>query len=169
MPLTLRAATRADIPMLRLWDEQPHVIESDPNDDWDWENQIDAGLAGFTHLIAEEDGRAVGFVQLLDPHVDPTRYWGETGAGYRAIDIWIGLPADLGRGLGTRMMDQAMALCFSAPEVHTVLIDPLVSNTDAIRFYRRLGFRHVEDRTFGADRCAVHAITRQQWLQGTHP
>ncbi len=33
-PINLRPATIADTTLLQHWDEQPHVIESDPNDDW---------------------------------------------------------------------------------------------------------------------------------------
>ncbi len=32
-PLALRPATLADAPLLRRWDEQPHLIASDLNDD----------------------------------------------------------------------------------------------------------------------------------------
>ena len=32
--LTLRPATLADAPLLRRWDEEPHIVASDPNDDW---------------------------------------------------------------------------------------------------------------------------------------
>jgi hypothetical protein len=32
--INLRHATSADLQLLRHWDEQPHVIFSDPNDDW---------------------------------------------------------------------------------------------------------------------------------------
>lgn len=34
MTIRLRPATPADVPLLRRWDEQPHVVSSDPNDDW---------------------------------------------------------------------------------------------------------------------------------------
>ena len=33
----LRPATPGDLELLRHWDEQPHVLASDPNDDWGWE------------------------------------------------------------------------------------------------------------------------------------
>jgi ribosomal protein S18 acetylase RimI-like enzyme len=62
----------------------------------------------------------------------------------RAIDIWIGEAADLGRGYGTRMMRHALERCFADPAVKAVLIDPLASNTRARRFYERLGFRCIE-------------------------
>lgn len=32
--ITLRPATADDAPLLRHWDEQPHVLAADPNDDW---------------------------------------------------------------------------------------------------------------------------------------
>ena len=44
-----------------------------------------------------------------------------------------------------------------------ILIDPLESNERAIRFYRRLGFRFVENRRFGLDDTAVHRLERADW------
>lgn len=35
--MNLRAATLADVELLRHWDEQAHVIASDPNSDGAWE------------------------------------------------------------------------------------------------------------------------------------
>jgi GNAT superfamily N-acetyltransferase len=45
--------------------------------------------------------------------------------------------------------------------VTAILLDPLAGNERAQRFYRRLGFRHVEDRWFDSDRCAVHRLDRR--------
>jgi hypothetical protein len=36
----LRPATPADLHLLRSWNEQAHVIASDPNDDWGWEVEL---------------------------------------------------------------------------------------------------------------------------------
>ena len=36
----LRPAGPADLERLRRWDEQPHVVASDPNDDWGWETEL---------------------------------------------------------------------------------------------------------------------------------
>ncbi len=41
MRINLRLATLADLDLLRHWDEQPHVVDSDPNDDWGWEVELD--------------------------------------------------------------------------------------------------------------------------------
>ena len=150
--------------MLKAWDEEPHVQFSDPKDGggsgWDWEDQIEAGWAGFEELIAELNGVPFGFVQIMDPERDPFDYWPEKDPGFRAIDLWIGPAEHLGKGYGTQMMRLALARCFAEPSVHTVLIDPLQRNERAIRFYRRIGFSFLETRVFGDDVCDVHRITR---------
>jgi aminoglycoside 6'-N-acetyltransferase len=159
--MRLRPATLADVPLLRHWDTQPHVVAADPNDDWQWEVELARTPAWRESLIAEVDGRLIGFLEIIDPQLEETHYWGPCGPGLRAIDIWIGAAADLGRGHGTVMMDLAIERCFADPGVHAILLDPLVSNERAQRFYRRLGFRAVGDRWFGADHCTVHRLDRR--------
>lgn len=161
--LRLRPAVPADAPRLRHWDRQPHVIACNPNDDWDWERELPRRPDWRELLIAELDGRPVGFLQIIDPAREETRYWGDVPPDLRAIDVWIGEASDLGRGLGTRMMHAALARCFADPAVSAVLVDPLANNTRAHRFYERLGFRWVERRRFGVDDCFVYRLTREDW------
>lgn len=112
-------------------------------------------------MIAEEDGRPVGFVQLIDARNEESHPWGDDVApGVWAIDIWIGAPDDRGRGLGREMMVQALARCFDGHGASEVWIDPLASNEGAIRFYERLGFEFVEERYFGDDHCRVYRFAR---------
>ena len=161
--VALRPATIADLPLLRHWDEQPHVVASDPNDDWEWETELARSPDWREQLIAEVDARPVGFLQIIDPSREESRYWGEVPAGVRAVDIWIGDDGDLGRGYGTRMMQLALERCFRDPEVTAVIIDPLAENVRAHRFYERLGFRFVEPRRFGEDDCFVYRLERVEW------
>lgn len=161
--LILREATIEDLHTLKYWDEQPHVIESGQDDDWNWEVELLKKHSWREFLIAELNGTPIGFVQIIDPAPEETHYWGEIAKGYRAIDIWIGDLTNLGKGYGSVMMQQALGRCFHNEEVHTVLIDPLSSNVRAIRFYERLGFIFIEDRRFGEDDCKVYAITRTAW------
>jgi aminoglycoside 6'-N-acetyltransferase len=158
--MNLRPATPADLELLRRWDEQAHVIASDPNDDWAWETELGRSPDWREQLIAEVDGRPVGFVQIIDPRREESHYWGDVPEYLRAIDLWIGEEADLGKGYGTRTMELALARCFAEPSVSAVLIDPLASNTRAHRFYERLGFRFVERRHFGDDDCFVYRLDR---------
>lgn len=154
-------ATAGDLTLLRHWDSQPHVIASNPNDDWEWEVELDRRPDWREQLIAEIGGRPIGFGQIIDPAREESRYWSEVPQRLRAIDIWIGEEADLGRGYGTEMMARALALCFSDPAVEAVRIDPLAGNTRANRFYERFGFRFVERRRFGQDDCFVYRLERR--------
>jgi aminoglycoside 6'-N-acetyltransferase len=161
--MSLRPAAPADLALLRRWDEQPHVMASDPNDDWGWEVELGRSLDWREQLIAEVDGRPVGFIQIIDPAREDSRYWGDVPANLRAIDLWIGDAADLGKGYGTRMMRLALDRCFAEPAVSAVLVDPLAANVRAHRLYERLGFRFVERRRFGADDCCVYRLERSDY------
>jgi aminoglycoside 6'-N-acetyltransferase len=71
--MNLRSATPADLDLLRHWDEQPHVTASDPNDDWGWEVELERNPEWREQLIAEIDGRPIGFIQIIDPLASNTR------------------------------------------------------------------------------------------------
>jgi aminoglycoside 6'-N-acetyltransferase len=164
--LQLRPATLADLPFLRLWDEQPHVMDSDPDDEWDWEAELQHEPDWRLQLVAELDGRPIGMVQIIDPAREISHYWGDVPDNLRAIDIWIGMAEDLGKGHGTEMMRQALRICFAEPAVTAVLIDPLASNVAAHRFYERLGFRFVEKRRFNDEDCFVYRLERADFVPG---
>jgi aminoglycoside 6'-N-acetyltransferase len=161
--MRLRPATIDDLALLRHWDEQPHVIESDPNDDWNWEVELTRSPPWREQLVAEVDRRPIGFVQIIDPELEESHYWGDVPANLRAIDIWIGEADDLGKGYGTEIMRLACERCFAPLEVEAILIDPLASNVRAHRFYERLGFRFVERRWFGEDDCFVYRLDRERF------
>ena len=160
----LRPATAADVELLSYWDAQPHVVAATGDDDTaDWAEEIALADETFAIWVAEEDGRPVGVVQVIDPARERTHYWGDCEPDLRAIDIWIGEAADLGRGLGAQMMGLALDGCFADPAVAAVLIDPLASNVRAQRFYARLGFTVVGPRRFGTDDCVVMRLEREAW------
>lgn len=157
--VTLRRALPADLALLRRWDEQPHV-GADPDDAWAWEQELHEDPDWRAQLIVEVDGRPVGFVQVIDPAREPTRYWGDVPAGLRALDVWIGEAEDLGQGYGTRALELVLERCFADPYVTAALVDPLATNVRAHRFYERLGFRFVEARRLGRAECSVYRIER---------
>lgn len=136
----LRPANPDDLQLLRRWDEQPHIVAAKANDDWGWEVELARRPDWREQLIAEIDGRPVGFVQIIDPAREDSHYWGDVPANLRAVDLWIGEEA----------------------KVEAVLVDPLAANTRAHRFYERLGFRFVERRRFGADDCFVYRLDRAE-------
>lgn len=157
----LRPATPADVAVLRQWDADPGVRDALIDPDWRWETEIHRHPPWREWLIAEAEGRPIGFIQIIDPENEESRYWGCMDAGHRAIDIWIGDASARNRGYGAQMMAQAVERCFADPTVHTILIDPLATNARAHRFYERLGFEFVVERTFGEDLCRVYRLTRR--------
>jgi aminoglycoside 6'-N-acetyltransferase len=162
--MRLRAARPSDLDLLRSWDAKPHVIAATGDDgSFDWEAELPRQPEWRELLIAEAEGRPIGVLQIIDPAEEETHYWGEVAPDLRAIDIWIGEEADLGRGYGTAMMRLALERCFAEASVSAVLIDPLASNERAHRFYERLGFERIERRRFGPDDCYVYRLDRQAW------
>ncbi len=161
--ITLRKATIQDLTILQYWDKQAHVIAADPNDDWNWAVELQRDPRWREQLIAELDGRPIGFIQIIDPHLEESHYWGSIEINKRAIDVWIGEQDDLGKGYGTQMMQLVLVQCFDNQSVTEVLVDPLASNRRAIHFYEKIGFQFVEKRRFGEDDCAVYTITRTNW------
>jgi len=164
MNIQFRPATLNDLLLLQHWDKQTHVLEAS-DDDWDWENELSKNPDWREQLIAELDGRAIGFIQIIDPALEESHYWGDVSENLRAIDIWIGEKEDLGKGYGTIMMQLAFERCFALSEITAILIDPLESNIKAHRFYERLGFQFIEKRNFDGDDCLVYQLDRYIWEQ----
>lgn len=161
--IILRDATIDDLKLLAYWDRQDHIMASDPNSDWNWEVELARSPAWREQLIAMVNGIAIGFVQIIDPAKEDSRYWGEAPGNLRAIDIWIGEKENLGKGYGTQMMRLALQRCFMQREITSVLIDPLETNLRAHKFYEGLGFKFLEKRIFGEDACLVFKMDRSDW------
>ena len=169
--VTLRRATQEDAVWLDRWDTDADVIACSSDDpdatiafqDTEWAEELAAQDEYSQWFIGELDGRPIGAMQICDPQLETTHYWGEIAPNLRAIDIWIGDKVDLGKGYGRRIMDLVLTRCFADPTVEAVLIDPLAGNVGAHRFYERLGFRFVERRRFGADDCFVYRLDRASY------
>jgi aminoglycoside 6'-N-acetyltransferase len=155
--VVLRRAVVADAALLRRWDRDPGVIAATTDDpgaevafeNTDWAQEIAGDCDANYHVIAEVDGRPIGAVRICDPHREHTHFWGDIGPGLRALDIWIGDAADRGCGFGTEMMYLAHDLCFADDAVTAIVLDPLESNAEARRFYRRLGYVDAGMHVFG--------------------
>ncbi len=159
--LNFRLATLADAELLKYWDTKQHVIDCDPDgDDWNWETELGRSLFWRKQVIAEINKRPIGIIQIIDPYHEETNYWGEIEQNKRAIDIWIGEEENLNRGYGTLMMEWAIKTCFSEPNVDAIMIDPIKSNTKAHRFYKRLGFKFIEERIFDQTICFIYELKK---------
>jgi aminoglycoside 6'-N-acetyltransferase len=154
----LRLMRVDDVALLARWDDDPDVAAAlgGRGADWyDWPAELVRDVPWRELLIAEEDGRPIGFVQLIDAGEEESHYWGDVEPGTWALDIWIGSPGDRGRGLGAEAMRAALARVFKQHGADAVVIDPKVTNRRAIAFYGRLGFEPVGQREFNGDSCLV--------------
>jgi aminoglycoside 6'-N-acetyltransferase len=152
-----------DVAVLARWDDDPDVAAAigGRGADWyDWPAELVRDVPWRELLIAEEDGRPIGFMQLLDAGEEESHYCGDVEPGTWALDIWIGSPDDRGRGLGAQAMELALQRVFDQHGAEMVMIDPVVDNRRAIAFYERLGFQHVGNRTFGDEECSVMRLMR---------
>jgi aminoglycoside 6'-N-acetyltransferase len=161
----LRPMRVEDVGLLARWDEDPDVAAAlgGRSEDWyDWPAELARDVPWRELLIAEEHGRPIGFVQLIDAVEEESHYWGDVDPGTWALDIWVGSPNDRGRGLGTQVMRAAVARVFEHDGATAVVIDPQVTNRRAIEFYRRLGFESVGVRDFDGDHCLVMHVMRER-------
>ena len=152
-----------DVALLVRWDDDPDVAAAigGRGAEWyDWSAELVRDVPWRELLIAEEDGRPIGFVQLTDASEEESHYWGDIEPGTWAIDIWIGSPDDRGRGLGAEAVTLALRCVFDQHGAAMVVIDPAVDNRRAIAFYERLGFERVGVREFGDDECLVMRLLR---------
>lgn len=152
-----------DIGLIHLWDDDEGVAAGlgGRAGDWhDWPAELVRNVPWREFLIAQQDGRPVGFVQLMDAAEEESHYWGEVEPGTWAIDAWIGSPHDRGRGVGSQMMRQAVERCFHHHRATSILIDPLTTNRRAIAFYERLGFQAVGEHELDGDLCFVMRLDR---------
>ena len=158
---TLRCAHADDRALLHAWNSQAHV--ADAAGIWDWDAELEGlrdGVAPWRELfIYEAQGRPLGFVQILDPELEPTRYWGDL-CHARALDLWIGPEDQLRRGHGSKLLELALARCFADPRVDHVWVDPLASNVRARAFFEKHGFTFVEQRVMDGDDTAVYVLAR---------
>jgi aminoglycoside 6'-N-acetyltransferase len=164
MAITLRTANIKDHILINYWSTKPHVIfatgiSSSEGDDW-LEKQLIDPEESVEIYLALLDGEPIGLIQIVDPANESSHYWGSIEQGCRAIDIWIGEESNLGKGYGTTMMKLAIDHCFKDLRVNKIIIDPLVINTRAIKFYNKLGFVFVENRYFDDDYCSILELCR---------
>jgi aminoglycoside 6'-N-acetyltransferase len=156
--IELRPMHVDDVGLLLRWDEDADVaaaLGGRAADWYDWATELARSVPWRELLIVEEDGRPIGFMQLTDAREEESHYWGNVQPGTWALDIWIGSPADRGRGLGAHAMRAAIRRIFEHHRADTIVIDPQVSNHRAIAFYERLGFEAIEVRDFDGDTCLV--------------
>ena len=136
--MTIRTATEADHDLLReLWEEFEAELNPEPylRETWDeaWE-ELSITVRDGAALIAEEDGRALGFVFCV---------LGDRGRRTAHItDIYV-RPEARRRGIGRALLADLVDPARDAGLEH-VSLEVLFRSADARRLYERLGFAPID-------------------------
>lgn len=137
MTVTLRAMTPGDLAAVTELER-----ELFPEDAWSWEmfaSEIGGHAYGRYYLVAEEDGRVVGYAGLLAQPPGAAHRGGREPAGQADVLTMAVATAHWGQGIGsallTALLDEAARR--GCPEV---FLEVRADNPRAQRLYRRHGF-----------------------------
>lgn len=169
-PVTLRRMTEHDLPMLHVWLNRPHIVEwwggegERPSLDDVYEHYLPRVLEeeAVTPYIAMLGEEPIGYAQSYIAIGSGGGWWpDETDPGVRGIDQSLANPAQLGKGLGTQLVQALVELLFSDPAVTKIQTDPAPNNHRAIRCYEKAGF--VQEKVFTTpDGLAVYMVQTRQ-------
>ena len=134
---------RDHLPMLLGWFSEPYVQAwwGPPADALAAiEDDLDGGR--FAMWIASLDGEPFAYVQDCDPTEADECCYADAPPGARAVDLLIGPPSHLGRGLAAPLL-RAFAGHAAARGATGFLLNPDAGNAAALAAYARAGFEEV--------------------------
>lgn len=143
---TFRLLASEDLPMLHAWLQRPHVAEwwRKPTTLVELERDYlpvamnESSTGAYIAILA---GEPIGFIQSYAALGSGEGWWeNETDPGTRGIDQFLANAEQLGRGVGSSMVNAFVEQLFQDPAVTKVQTDPSPRNERAIRSYRRAGF-----------------------------
>ncbi len=142
--------TEADVPLVAEWLRQEHVAE------W-WREPVEeaiekryAAIEGrrpTRQFLIVVDGRPAGMIQTY--HVADHPEWQqlvEVAGDVAGVDLLIGEPDLVGRGLGPRVLAQfAREVVFADSEINAVVATVEEPNRRSWRAFEKAGFRYVRN------------------------
>jgi aminoglycoside 6'-N-acetyltransferase len=149
MDIGFRPLGRDDLPLVHAWLSREHVAS------W-WggaptfaevEAEYLPGIAGSepVELFAIlGDGAPIGVIQTYRVADHPEAWPFDVGPGAAGVDLYIGEPELIGRGLGPDVLRRFVAeVVFADPETTACVADPDVGNRASIRAFEKAGFTTV--------------------------
>jgi aminoglycoside 6'-N-acetyltransferase len=148
--IRFEALRKDDLSVLREWLGREHVhrwwrddIEESMTE---YEKAID-GLDRTDHFLIVVGDRPVGMIEtyLVSDHPE----WDaivEVGEGVAGVDLLIGEPELVGRGLGPRVLAEFVeTIVFARPDTHACVAAVDEANRRSWRAFEKAGFRYVRD------------------------
>jgi aminoglycoside 6'-N-acetyltransferase len=135
-----RPRSEADLPLVKRWLAEPHVMQ------W-WGNSCeqfeivsgDLEVEAMDQFIVATDDRPFGYLQCYNPEVWPDNGLGVHPKGTRGIDQFIGELDMVDRGHGSAFIRNFIGRLLGTGATR-VITDPDPANARAIRAYEKAGF-----------------------------
>jgi aminoglycoside 6'-N-acetyltransferase len=126
---------------VQAWLELPHVQAAFGDSD-EWLAEISSNLTSdwIRRFRADLVGIPAGFVQYYDTTRAPKGAWSSQPRGSFGIDFFLGDPALLRHGHGTRLVEQLAQFVELAVHPTRLIVDPETWNLASIRIARATGF-----------------------------
>ena len=179
--IAFRPLTRGDFARLRDWLNEPHVAAwwgagtgpdglGGAGDDAATLDAVEAaygpavdGADPTFNYVVVVDGAPVGMIQWYRLASYPS-YAAAIGEGDGAgVDVLIGDPTMVGRGLGPAAIDRFVTeVVFAAPDVPRCVTGPDVENARSVRAFERAGFRWVRDAVVPEEPGREHVRVRDR-------
>lgn len=175
-PVTVRALSRDDLPLLHRWLNMPHVRRwwrGEPATLTEVERKYGPRVDGVVPtrmFVIELQGERVGIIQCYR-HADHNQWDNAVGIPAAAgIDYLIGEPSYIGRGVGS-----AAIACFtphvfaSYPDIDVIVAAPQADNHASRRALEKAGFTLAGTRLLDSDDpsdagpSAIYTLTRGVW------
>jgi aminoglycoside 6'-N-acetyltransferase len=137
----LRPMSKADLPLVKRWLAEPHVVQWWGDSDQQFEIVSgDLEVEAMEQFVVATNDRPFGYLQCYDPDVWPENGLGTHPRGTRGIDQFIGELDMVDRGHGSAFI-RSFIDGLLASGVPRVVTDPDPANARAIRAYEKAGFQ----------------------------
>ena len=137
--------TASDIAKFQKWLRQPHVLEfwTDPLTDEEIQRKYEGHIQSawvFPYLIWHQD-QPIGYIQAYHATSEGNGWWPNEKEGTYGMDLYIGEPTFLNRGLGSQVLQHFIRYFEKEHKVAKWIIDVSPENPRAIRCYEKAGFK----------------------------
>jgi RimJ/RimL family protein N-acetyltransferase len=139
-----RPLERADLEMMHVWLQRPHVAQwwtPTPTPAQLEDDYFPAESTTTRACIAMLRDEPLGFIQCYTAMGSGDGWWEEErDPGVRGVDQFLANAQQLGQGYGSAMVRKFVDAIFADAAVTKVQTDPSPDNERAIRAYRKAGF-----------------------------